>query len=402
MNEQELLKIKNGLSSLTVFRALLADGVLSALRSYFDTVNKPDKNLSMLAYSDFVSKLYSANAGDLTSYIEQICFNSENVYVKMLGRGETPPKCICESVKYELSFLGKVAALTPHDLTENLNFSGFVPSFDSNSSDLPEKYSYRAKNIQKFGYGKYAANQMFCLDCHGNIVPVKNPDKIRLSELVDYEYQRRIIINNTKALINGKPAANILLTGDAGTGKSSTVKAIANEFFGDGLRIIEVRKEQLNAIPKVLDELAQNPLKFILFIDDLSFSSDDDNFNGLKAVLEGSVSARSNNTAVYATSNRRHIVKERFSDRDGDEIHRNDSMQEMISLSNRFGIHITFSKPDKTTYLDIVKQLANQYSVKMDDSELELRAERFALERGGRSARLARQFIDRILSENES
>lgn len=400
MNEQELIKLNNELSSLTVFRPLLADGVLSALRLYFDTVGQSDKKRALSAYADFVSRLYTESAGDLTAYIEQICFNSENVYVKMLGRGDTPPKCICESVDYELSILGKVASLTPADLTDCLDFGGFVPPFDSHSDDLPEKYGYRARNIQKYGYGKYAANQMFYLDSDCNIVPVKNPDKISLSELVDYEYQRRIIINNTKALINGKPAANILLTGDAGTGKSSTVKAVANEFFGDGLRIIEVRKEQLNAIPKVLDELAQNPLKFILFIDDLSFSSDDDNFNGLKAVLEGSVSARSNNTVVYATSNRRHIVKERFSDRDGDEIHRNDSMQEMISLSNRFGIHITFSKPDKTTYLNIVKQLANQCSVKMDDSELELRAERFALERGGRSARLAKQFIDGILSES--
>ena len=205
-------------------------------------------------------------------------------------------------------------------------------------------------------------------------------------------------MDNTKALLAGRPAANILLTGDAGTGKSSTVKAVGNEFFGEGLRIIEVRKDQLAMIPALLDELAGNPLKFILFIDDLSFAGEDDRFNGLKAVLEGSVAARSHNVVVYATSNRRHLVRERFADRDGDEVHRNDTLQEIVSLSNRFGIQITFQRPDKKTYLHIVSQLAGQKGVVMDDAELAAGAERYALERGGRSARLAKQYIEGILS----
>ena len=240
---------------------------------------------------------------------------------------------------------------------------------------------------------------MFYLDDSGEIIPVKNPDKTRLSQLVDYEYQRGIVIDNTKALLCGKPAANILLTGDAGTGKSATVKAVCNELFGDGLRIIEIRKDQLHIIPQILDELAENPLKFVLFIDDLSFLKDDDNFNALKAVLEGSVSAKSRNVVIYATSNRRHIIKEKFSDRDGDEVHINDTLQETVSLSERFGIHISFDKPDKKTFLHIVRSLASQSGLKIDDDELELKAERFALQRGGRSARLARQFVDGLLSE---
>ena len=133
--------------------------------------------------------------------------------------------------------------------------------------------------------------------------------------------------------------------------------------FGEGLRIIEVRKDQLRAIPKILDSLADNPLKFVLFIDDLSFLKDDDNFNALKAVLEGSVSAKSENVVIYATSNRRHIIKEKFSDREGDDIHRNDTMQELLSLSERFGIHVTFSKPDKQTFLHIVHHLARESGI---------------------------------------
>lgn len=148
----------------------------------------------------------------------------------------------------------------------------------------------------------------------------------------------------------------------------------------------------------MLDELSANPLKFVLFIDDLSFLKDDDNFNALKAVLEGSVTAKSNNVVIYATSNRRHIIKETFSDREGDDLHRNDTIQEQISLSERFGIHITFSKPNKKTFLHIVHHLAAENGIEMPDEDLELLAERFALERGGRSARLARQFVDRLLS----
>ena len=189
-----------------------------------------------------------------------------------------------------------------------------------------------------------------------------------------------------------------MLTGDAGTGKSSTVKAVANALWNEGLRIVEVRKDQLRIIPKILDELSSNPLKFVLFIDDLSFLKDDDNFNALKAVLEGSVTAKSNNVVIYATSNRRHIIKEKFSDREGDDVHRNDTMQELISLSERFGIHVTFSKPNKETFLHIVHHLAEGNSIEMPTDELNRLAERFALERGGRSARLAKQFIDGLLA----
>ena len=231
-------------------------------------------------------------------------------------------------------------------------------------------YLHRAENVGKYGYGIYAKHRMFYVDENGCIIPVFHPDKTELCDLVDYEHERQIVLDNTKALLAGKPAANILLTGDAGTGKSSTVKAVANALWDEGLRIIEMRKDQLRSIPKVLDELSSNPLKFIMFIDDLSFLWDDDNFNALKAVLEGSVTAKSNNVVIYATSNRRHIIKETFSDREGDDVHRNDTMQELVSLSERFGIHITFSKPNKQTFLNIVHHLANENGIDVFPSEV--------------------------------
>ena len=160
-------------------------------------------------------------------------------------------------------------------------------------------------------------------------MPVRYPDPQRLSELPGYEQEREKVIANTRALLEGRPANNVLLYGDAGTGKSSTVKAIANEFAPDGLRLIEVKKNQLYQIPALMDELAKNPLKFILFIDDLSFASNDDNFAALKAILEGGVGGRSHNVAVYATSNRRHLVKETMADRSGDDLHAMDARQEL-------------------------------------------------------------------------
>ena len=219
---------------------------------------------------------------------------------------------------------------------------------------------------------------------------------MQLSDLIGYELQRTQVIENTRALLAGQKAANVLLYGDAGTGKSATVKAVANAYADEGLRLIELTKEELHLLPKLLDELAANPLKFILFIDDLSFQDNDDNFSALKAVLEGSISARSHNTVIYATSNRRHIVRETFSQRAGDEIHRNDTMQETISLSERFGIRILYDKPNKQLYLDIVKGLADQYGLSMTEDELELEAERFATRRSGRSARAARQFVEQL------
>lgn len=399
MTKTELIKLRTELSSLAVFRSVLSDRAVAALLGYLDSFEEEPLDRRVNSYAEFVSELYSENGGDLSAHIESITFASENVYVKAIGAGEKPSGVIAQSVAREIDILARIASLTPQELCEPLRWDGSLPQFESRKIALAEMYDHRVKNISKYGYGKYAANRMFYIE--GNeIVPVRNPDKISISELVDYELQRNKIIDNTKALLEGKPAANILLTGDAGTGKSSTIKAVVNELYSQGLRIIEVRKDQLAVIPKILDDLALNPLKFILFIDDLSFLSDDDDFNGLKAVLEGSVSARSRNVVVYATSNRRHIVKERFEDREGDEVHRNDAMQEMISLSDRFGLHISFQKPDKKTYLDIVSKLAAQFGVDMPHDELELLAERFALERGGRSARLARQFIDGILAKS--
>ncbi len=377
---------------MCVFRELLGDPVLAALRDYCVS---PDCG----SYAEFVSRLYEINGGDLGAHISRIAENSGNVYVRTIGAGEVPAPHVRDAMEAELACLQELADTPPEVLTAPLQYDGFLPAYRWGGVDIKGNYAHRTQNIAKYGYGIFAENPMFYVDEEGSIVPVKHPDPISLSDLVDYERERGVIMDNTRALLAGKPAANILLTGDAGTGKSSSVKAVGNALFGEGLRIIEVRKDQLRVIPKLMGDLAQNPLHFILFIDDLSFLKDDDNFNALKAVLEGSVSAKSQNVVIYATSNRRHMVKESFSDRDGDDVHRNDTLQEMISLSGRFGIHITFSKPNKETYLHIVHHLCREAGIWMEPVELDLLAERYALEHGGRSARLARQFVDGLLAK---
>ncbi|MEE1046790.1 MAG: ATP-binding protein [Clostridia bacterium] len=384
-------ELKDRIFALCIFRDLWNDTVFHSLFSYI-------KHPSATAYAEFVSLLYEANGGDLGEHIKELCMNSENVYVKTVASGKPIPAYMQEALEYELDTLQMICSLGKNTLAPLSKYNGFLPDFTTTDIRLKELYLHRTENVGKYGYGIYAKNRMFYVDENGHIVPVLHPDKTELSDLVDYERERQIVIDNTKALLAGKPAANILLTGDAGTGKSSTVKAVANALWDEGLRIIEMRKDQLRSIPKVLDELSSNPLKFIMFIDDLSFLKDDDNFNALKAVLEGSVTAKSNNVVIYATSNRRHIIKESFSDREGDDVHRNDTMQELVSLSERFGIHITFSKPNKQTFLHIVHHLAEENGIGMPTDELDLLAERFALERGGRSARLAKQFIDGILA----
>lgn len=397
MKTYDFCDLKLRLRSLSVFRELLQDPVLQGLCTYFDAAGKESEE-AVSAYAAFAASLYETESGHLGQHIQSICDDSENVYVKKLGCGKEVPECIRKSVQNELATLQAVSELTAEQLLSVIDWNGYLPEFPSGGVDIAGSFAHRCDNIGKYGYGAFAKNRMFFINGQNHIVPVKNPDTVTLDSLVDYEAERSLIIRNTEALLAGKPAANVLLTGDAGTGKSSTIKAIVNALYTEGLRIIEIRREQLGLIPQILDELALNPLKFILFIDDLSFRKDDENFNALKAVLEGSVSTKSKNVVIYATSNRRHIIKEKFSDREGDDVHRNDTMQELISLSDRFGLHVTFQKPNKATYLHIVHRLAEENGLSMCSEELELLAERFALERGGRSARLAKQFVDNLIS----
>ena len=389
--EQINMKVK----SFVVFNNVLEDDVMKSFFNMIDTKEKSDIK-KVEEYSNFTRKLFGKSE-NFSDYIWNLIIFDENIYVRKLASKEKISNMLSQCVKHELQTLQEIATITSQDIRNGIEYNGFMAEWSINTEyDFNKMYEERMEELFKVGYGIYSNNIMFAYD-KGKVVPVKYPDNIRLSSHIGYERERKRIIDNTYAFIKGKPAANVLLYGDAGTGKSSTVKAIVNEYANEGLRMIEVRKGDLLEIPKLIQELANNPLKFILFIDDLSFSKNNEEIGALKAILEGSVTAKTSNVVIYATSNRRHLVQESFSEREGDDIHRNETIQEQISLSYRFGLSICFSKPNKKEYLDIIHGLLEEYKVKKIEN-VDMLAEQHAMSRGGRSGRIARQFVEYLKS----
>lgn len=396
-----------------VFSSLLEQPLLVALGDYCSATDPVSR---IRAYSRFAGEIYSSG-GSLSELVCRLVLEDENEYVRACARGESAAECIAEAAGHELAVLSRLASLTSEDFRADMGLD-YVCPFASHGVDLPALYAERMRSIDRFGYGVFASHGMFRLSDGERILPITSADDVSLTSFVGYEEERQAIIDNTLAFVEGRPAANALLCGDAGTGKSSTVKAVANHFFDRGIRLIELRKDQLRSLPFVMDKISGNPLKFIIFIDDLSFNRSNDDFNMLKAALEGSASAKAKNAIIYATSNRRHIIRESFDDREGTDVHRNDTMQETLSLSERFGLVVLFQKPSRRLYLDIVHELAarcgltaakkNDTNVSedvmnttdtIDAGELDIRAEAFALRRGSRSARCAEQFVNGLLAE---
>lgn len=387
---KDLNSLAERLSGIAVFRNILK---LNTMGKLLDMLREPSPE----SCGDLANSLYRHSA-DISKYIAKAVTEDENYYLLRKARRENVPEVMEEAVKNELMLFQELSSLTAGDVKTAMGYEGYLPQWTTTPIDFAAMYNERIDGLFTMGYGIFAKYSAFMLKNHV-IEPVLTPDPQRLSQLPAYETQRKKVIDNTLALINGRPAANCLLYGDAGTGKSSTVKAVVNEFADRGLRLIELKKAQLHELPDVMESIADNPLKFIIFIDDLSFAADDDDFGTLKAVLEGSASSKASNAVIYATSNRRHLVKESFSDRSGDDIHARDTREELASLSERFGLKVTFLKPDKETYLTIVEHLAKQYELTYDRDELFTKAEAYALRRSGRSGRAARHFIEMLKSE---
>ena len=388
------------LHGLVVFRSLLDDPVVAKLLDLTDRMEAgaPGYGPVCDAVAQFEAALFE-HTTNWGSYLSAAVLEAETVCVRQAASGTLAP-ALQTALDSELAFLQALCGLTLDELlaaagsaTGQAQELAFLPRWETSGIDLPAAYAQRMSEVGKKGYGMFDKHHVFTVET-GQLVPVKYPDPQRLSELPGYEKEREKVIANTKALLAGMPANNVLLYGDAGTGKSSAVKAIANEFAPEGLRLVEVKKNQLYQIPDLMDKLAANPLKFILFIDDLSFTANDDNFAALKAILEGSVGGRARNIAVYATSNRRHLIKETLTDRTGDDIHEADTRQELMSLSARFGLTVTFQRPEKARFETILAELAKQHGIDMPMDQLLVKAEAFAIRAGGRSPRVAKQFIE--------
>ena len=258
---------------------------------------------------------------------------------------------------------------------------------------------------KKYGVGMFGLNKAFrIVEKNGepDFVPINNLDKVVLDDLTGYEIQKKKLIDNTEAFVNGREANNCLLYGDAGTGKSTSIKAILNEYYDRGLRMIEIYKHQFKYLSQVISHVKNRNYRFVIYMDDLSFEEFEIEYKYLKAVIEGGMETRPDNVLIYATSNRRHLIRETWNDRSDmdQELHRSDTMQEKLSLVYRFGITINFSKPSQKEYFEIVRNLAKKYpQITLSDEELCAQANKWELSHGGTSGRTAQQFISYLAGQ---
>ena len=302
-------------------------------------------------------------------------------------------------------------AIVKKDLMYNHNVSEKVRALSKKleaAKDEQEFFDVVTGFYKAYGVGMFGLNKAFRIEEHldggFSFMPINNMDAVMLDDLIGYEIQKKKLVDNTRAFVEGRAANNVLLFGDSGTGKSTSIKAIVNEFYPDGLRMIEIYKHQFKDLSNVIASIKNRNYKFIIYMDDLSFEEFEIEYKFLKAVIEGGVETRPDNILIYATSNRRHLIKETWNDRNDVEtqngMHRSDTMEEKLSLVNRFGVTINYSKPSQKEYFHIVVELARKNGIteeQMSDEQLRAEANKWELSHGGISGRTAQQFINYIL-----
>jgi uncharacterized protein len=429
MMQQQIRRLYLDLCGLTVLRGILNDPALTRLMAVLEmaatdpieseenpgtprAVKSAETSNRISAYSGFLSELYKKDT-DLGRWLLELLLADVNPYVLKRAKGEILSPLLTQALLRDLGVLETLATLDSRGMKDILQIGdGNVTAVGGESSissagwngpdwtwgqvPLTLEYERFLKQLPTQGYGIWASHYAFYLQ-DDVPVPVVHPDALAMSHFFGYERERRLILQNVEAFLSGKSWQNMLLYGDAGTGKSSTIKSFAREYANRGLRIIEVSKFQLGQLPRIIESLADNPLKFILFIDDLTFSQVDDDFTALKTTLEGGLLSQGTNVAIFATTNRRHLVKESFAERLGDQLNVNDGLQETMGLAGRFGLTVIFERPQPPEYLHIVESIAKEKGIKMPLEELKQLAEAYAIRQSGRSPRVAKQFIDSIL-----
>ena len=280
----------------------------------------------------------------------------------------------------------------------------------ASAKNTEEFFSRVTEFYGAYGVGQFGLNKAFRVqEGEGNRVhfqPISNMEKVMLSDLVGYKLQKQQLVENTEAFVSGKRANNVLLYGDSGTGKSTSIKAIVNEFYPKGLRMIEIYKHQFRDLSQVIAQIKNRNYKFIIYMDDLSFEEFEIEYKFLKAVIEGGVETKPDNVLIYATSNRRHLIRETWGDRSDvhitdQDVHHSDTMEEKLSLASRFGLSINYSKPTREEYYEIVEELAARHGIKMPTEQLHLEANRWEIRHGGISGRTAQQFINHLEGKTE-
>ena len=438
MMQKQIGRLYLDLCGLTVLRGILKDPALNRLMAVLEmaatdpldssenagtarAVKSAEIAHRVAAYGNFLSELYKKDT-DLGRWLLELLLSDENTYVLKRAKGQLLSSVLTQALIRDLGVLETLSNLDSKGLREILQIDdGNGPDWTWGQVHLKTEYDRFLKQLPTQGYGIWASHYAFYLQngASGSAdafetstnagtagasalsslipVPVVHPDALAMSHFFGYERERKLIRQNVEAFLSGKAWQNMLLYGDAGTGKSSTIKSFAREYANRGLRIIEVSKFQLGQLPQIIEFLADNPLKFILFIDDLTFSQVDDDFTALKTTLEGGLLSQGTNVAIFATTNRRHLVKESHMDRLGDQLNVNDGLQETMGLAGRFGLTVIFERPLPPEYLHIVESMAKEKGIKMPLEELHQLAEAFAIRQSGRSPRVAKQFIDSIL-----
>ena len=339
-------------------------------------------SINQIVLHDFeiIKSLFDFDLQNFADYFHMDCMEAVINYQSMSGSGKIFNKRIKERI---------------HELKEKLE-----------KSDSAEEFKEAVTEFYKdFGVGKLGLRKAFRVQHKENgdveIVPITNIAHVRLDDLVGYEIAKKKLIDNTEAFVNGKSANNCLLYGDAGTGKSTSIKAIANQYYDRGLRLIEVYKHQFCDLNDVIAQIKNRNYKFIIYMDDLSFEEFEIEYKYLKAVIEGGLEKKPDNVLIYATSNRRHLIRETYADKEEvrEDMHTSDTVQEELSLYARFGVSIYFGAPDKKEFQNIVKVLAEKYQVHMDEETLLSEANKWELSHGGLSGRTAQQFINYLLGK---
>ncbi len=358
-------------------------------------------------------------------YLAMLLVNDENSYSRACEIRGAITGSIVDAVVHDMEILRELFCYDFSVMTDKLDLDSWSLVEDYHASSEESKvYNSRIRSriceltarfeesttaeemkdgltmfYKEYGVGRFGLHKAFRVDRDndGNviIVPILNIAHVKLDDLVGYETAKKMLTDNTEAFVSGRKANNCLLYGDAGTGKSSSIKAIANEYFDRGLRVIEIYKHQFKDLNSVISQIKNRNYKFIIYMDDLSFEDFEIEYKYLKAVIEGDLEKKPSNVLIYATSNRRHLINERFSERE-DSVHMEDTMQEKFSLAARFGCSIYFSKPDKREYQNIVKVLAERNGISLSEDELLAEAGKWELYHGGMTGRSAQQFIDHL------
>ncbi|MGN1317633.1 MAG: ATP-binding protein [Lachnospirales bacterium] len=403
----------DNINSLVVYKNFKNNKIIAILKNIIENQDNYADYANLITYLTTMAEENGYSGNLFKGYITHLLLKAENTFTLMAENGcNLKDSSIYKLAKRDIDAIKEIANINLLDLPDSKYMSeqlkvimDYTPvNFNSKAKELID-CDFNIDDIvafhNKYGCGDVSVYRAFRYNEEKNkLVGIEHPDPITFDNLIGYEAQTKTLIDNTLAFINGYVSNNVLLVGARGTGKSSSVKALVNKYFDEGLRLVEITKEQIAILPEILKHLRPRGRKFIIFIDDLSFDEGEIQYKYMKSLLEGSSEGKPDNVVFYATSNRRHLIQEKWTDRatgsQDAEIHTADTLNEKLSLSDRFGITITYPKPTPKEYVNIVTGLAKERGIEISEEELKNQAMQWELQQKGMSGRTAKQFVNHL------